>query len=93
MEAAVGQVFNIGTARETSIRELAGLVQRASGSDVPIEYVPYEQEYGPHFQDTRRRVPDVQKAARLLGFRADISLEDGVERTLAWWRERLGRVR
>ncbi len=93
MEAAVGQVFNIGTARETSIRELAGLVQQASGSGVPIEYIPYEQEYGPQFQDTRRRVPDVQKAARLLGFRAGTSLEDGVEYTVAWWRERLGHVR
>lgn len=91
MEAAIGQVFNVGTARETTIAELANLLRAAAGASVPIEYVPYEQEYGAGFQDTRRRVPDTGKAEHLLGFRARVSLEDGLNRTLEWWNRRPGR--
>lgn len=88
MEAANGQVFNLGTARETTIGELAAMVRDAAGAAVAIEHVSYEQEYGAGFEDTRRRVPDVGKAERLLGFRAEVPLEDGLRRTIEWWRER-----
>ena len=88
MEAANGQVFNLGTARETTIGELAAMVRDAAGAAVPIEHVSYEQEYGAGFEDTRRRVPDVGKAERLLGFRAEVPLEDGLRRTIEWWRQR-----
>lgn len=90
MEAALGRVFNVGSARETSVAQLAALVAAAVGGAVPVEYVPYELEYGPGFEDTRRRVPNVEKAARLLGFEAHITLEEGLRRTIQWWRERLG---
>lgn len=89
MESAVGQVFNIGTPDERLIGELAEQVLAASGSSVAVEYVPHEREYGPGFEDTRRRVPDVSKAERVMGFRAEIPLHDGLRRTIDWWSERL----
>lgn len=85
--AAVGQVFNIGHNRETSILELAQMVIQATGSRSQIIHVTYRQAYGERFEETRRRVPDVSKAEHLLGFRAQISLEEGLERTITYFRE------
>lgn len=84
-EEAVGQSFNIGNARSTiTIYQLAQLVVRLSGSKSPIQFVKWD------FPDVELRVPDVKKAERLLGFRAQVDLEEGIQRTLAWYRQRLG---
>lgn len=84
--AALGQVFNIGNNRETSVLELAHMVLAATGSRSPIVHVPYEQVYGARFEETRRRVPDVSKAERLLGFRAQVPLEEGLHRVIDYFR-------
>ncbi len=89
MESAIGQVFNLGTPRETTVAELAERVRALTGVDAPVEYVPHEREYGPGFEDTRRRVPDTRKAADLLGFEAWTSLNDGLRRTIDWWTQRI----
>jgi UDP-glucose 4-epimerase len=85
-QAAVGQVFNIGNDRETSVLELAEKVIRATGSRSQVTHVPYEQFYGPRFEETRRRVPDVAKAERVLGFRAEVPLEEGLRQTIGYFR-------
>ena len=85
-DAALGGVFNIGNAREVTIREIAERIRTGLGSRSPVVLVPYETYYPKGFQDTRRRVPDVTRAAEVLGFRAGISLEEGLERTLQWCR-------
>lgn len=85
MDAAIGQSFNIGNPRSTiTIYQLARLVVRLSGSTSPIEFVPWD------FPDVELRVPDTKKAERLLGFRARVELEEGLSRTLAWYRAKLG---
>ena len=84
---AAGQVFNIGSNRETSINELARLVIELTGSCSEIVHVPYTSAYGPHFEETRRRVPDVTRAKEVLGFEAKTSLEDGLRRTLEWFQQ------
>ena len=89
MESAIGQVFNLGTPRETTVSELAERVRALTGVDAPVEYVPHEREYGPGFEDTRRRVPDTRKAAEILGFEAWTSLDDGLRRTIDWWTQRI----
>lgn len=82
---AVGQSFNIGNPRSTvTIYQLAKLVVSIAGSSSPITFVPWD------FPDVELRVPDVKKAAELLGFRAEVDLEDGLARTIAWYRERIG---
>lgn len=90
--AAVGQVFNIGNNRETSILELAQMVIAATESQSPIVHVPYEQAYGRRFEETRRRVPDIAKAQELLGFRAQVPLEEGLLRTIAYFRPTASRT-
>jgi UDP-glucose 4-epimerase len=85
-DKAEGNIFNIGSDRETTINDLAQTIIRMSGSASRVEHVSYEQRYGRGFEDTKRRVPDVRKARTMLGFSADVSLEDGLERTLQWWR-------
>ncbi|MCX7683201.1 MAG: GDP-mannose 4,6-dehydratase [Anaerolineae bacterium] len=85
LREAAGQVFNIGSDRETSILELARLVRELTGSSSEIVHVPYEQAYGPAFEETRRRVPDVTRAREVLGFEARTTLEEGLRRTVEWF--------
>jgi UDP-glucose 4-epimerase len=83
---ALGQAFNVGSQAETTILDLAHLVCRLTDSEAGIVSVPYQEAYGDDFEDTPRRVADVSKAERLLGFRADVPLEEGLSRTIAWFR-------
>jgi UDP-glucose 4-epimerase len=86
---ALGQVFNIGSETETTILALASLVRQLTQSSAEMTFVPYHEAYGASFEDVRRRVPDVRKAERLLGFRAEVSLEEGLQETIAWFRNQL----
>ncbi|MBZ0118296.1 MAG: NAD-dependent epimerase/dehydratase family protein [Sandaracinaceae bacterium] len=82
-DEAVGQTFNIGNPRSTvTIYQLARLVKRLAGSSSDIRFVPWD------FPDVELRIPDVRKAESLLGFRAQVDLEDGLERTIEWYRAR-----
>jgi UDP-glucose 4-epimerase len=82
--AAVGQVFNIGTGIETSVKELASEICRQIGAEPSFEYVPFEDIFGTAFQDIPRRVPSIEKAKSLLGFDPIISLTDGIKLTIDW---------
>ena len=84
---AEGQVLNLGAPRETTIIELAEMIKAALGSDSPIASTPYEEYYGPGFEDTRRRVPDVSRARELLDWAPEITLEEGLARTIEWWQK------
>ena len=84
----VGQVFNIGSSRETTVNELAGLIRQLSGSDLEVVHIPYASAYGSDFEETRRRVPDVARARDVLGFEAQVPLEEGLRRTFEWFRNR-----
>lgn len=92
-EAAVGQVFNIGTDEEVSISTLAERVKAAAGSASEIVYVPYEQAYAAGFEDMRRRVPDVSKLERTIDFRPRTPLETIVSDVLEDQRRRLAEPR
>jgi len=83
---AEGQVFNLGNDREITIRDLAHLIRELAGSRSRVTFVPYEDYYGQRFEDTPRRVPDLTKAQSVLGYRPQVSLEEGLRRTVAWCR-------
>lgn len=85
---ADGEVLNIARAEETTIGDLAQVVRALTGSSSEIVSVPYASQYGELFEDTRRRVPAVDKAERILGFRARVALLDGLQRTVDWFRSR-----
>jgi UDP-glucose 4-epimerase len=80
-------VFNVGSNREKTILELAQMIRELTGSVSEIVHMPYETAYGPAFEETRRRVPDVTRARDVLGFEAQMSLEEGLRRTLGWFRD------
>ena len=84
---AEGQVFNLGSTRETTIVELAEMIKAALGSSSPIRTTSYEEYYGPGFEDTRRRVPDITRAREVLDWEPEVSLEDGLARTIEWWQK------
>ena len=80
-DEAVGQSFNIGNPRSTvTIYQLARLVVQLAQSKSELSFVEWD------FPDVELRIPDVKKAEQLLGFRAQVDLEDGLLRTLEWYR-------
>lgn len=89
-DAAMGRVINLGTTEETAIGDLATTIRDMIGSKSEIRYVPYEDYYGAGFEDTRRRVPDIDRASSLLRWKPEVQMQDGLERTIAWWRETHG---
>ncbi len=79
---AVGEVFNIGTTEEVTIRTLAERVISLTGSASEIKLVPYDAAYGPGFEDMQRRVPSIEKLARLIGYAPRYSLDDTLKRVI-----------
>ncbi len=84
--AAEGQIINVGSDLETSIRELAERMIAIGGGASTLRFVEQETVYGDGYEDVARRVPDVTRMAEILGTRATTSLEDGLARTIGWFR-------
>jgi len=76
------EVFHIASGVETSLNELAATTMKVMGA--PKDMVP---EYGPErkVNAVSRRLSSTEKAERLLGFKAEVSLEEGVRRFVNWW--------
>ena len=72
---AFGQVFNLGSDHEITIRQLAEKVIAATDSKSRIRTVSYEEAYGPGFEDLLRRKPCLEKIAQLIGYRPQLSLD------------------
>lgn len=80
---AVGQVVNVGSQEEVSMTELAERVLQRTGSASNILYIPYEQAYGPGFDDMARRIPDTGKVSRLIGWVPERKLDAIVDELVA----------
>lgn len=89
-DKAIGKVLNLGNPRETTVLELAEMIRSYVGSESPVAPTSYESYYGPGFADTRRRVPDVSRAAQILGWKPTVTLEEGLGRTYDWWKQTYG---
>lgn len=77
------EVFNIASGTETSLNELAEMLLKTMGSDLkPVHRE--ERKVNP----VPRRLADVAKAGDMLGFEAEVSLEEGLKKLVAWWREK-----
>lgn len=74
-------VFNIGAGRETSLNDLALALLRAMGSNLRPEYRA-ERTVNP----VSRRLADISRARALLGFEAEVGLDEGLRRLIEWWR-------
>jgi len=79
--AAAGQTFNIGNPRSAvTIFDLAQRIKRLSGNTAQIVFQPL------HYADVELRIPNVEKAREVLGWEPLVELDEGLERTIAWYR-------
>ena len=81
-----GNVFNLGTEQETTVRQLADLIIEVTGSASGVQPVTYESAYGGRFEDAPRRQPDTTRARTVLGWQPTVELRDGLDRTFTWWK-------
>jgi UDP-glucose 4-epimerase len=72
----VGEVYNLGSERETPILDLAERVQQLTESASKISFVPYADAYGENFEDMPRRVPSLEKIRAAIGWEPAIGLDD-----------------
>ena len=85
---AIGGVFNIGNTAEVSIRELAERVKTLTGSQSPIQYVPYDEAYEAGFEDMPRRVPDISRIHALIGYEPRLELNDIIKTVIEHIRQK-----
>lgn len=83
---AEGEIFNIGSNEEVSINELAERVRRLTGSASEIAHIPYEEVYGPGFEDMRRRTPDISKLQQTIGYVPSHSTDDILKAVIHYFR-------
>ncbi len=83
-----GKVINIGSPEEISIKGLAEKTIEMTGSSSEIKYIPYEEAYGEGFEDMQRRVPCIDRAHELIGFKPTRTLEDIINDVAADFREK-----
>jgi UDP-glucose 4-epimerase len=85
-DALIGGTVNIASGRETSIRRLAGWISQK----LNVRKAPVFAAARPG--DVKRHVADVHKAESMLGFRAEVTLDEGLDRFVAWFRSRAGQM-
>ena len=83
---ALGQVFNLGNDQEITIEDLARRVIERAGSASEIVHVPYSEAFESGFEDMQRRVPCLDKARQLVGYRPTVDLDGIIDRVIAYYR-------
>ena len=78
-DRSIGEIFNIGSDRLITIKELAELVISRLGSSSKLEYIPYEQAYAKGFEDMRRRKPSTEKLRKLVNWQPENPLEQIID--------------
>ena len=89
-EKCEGEIFNIGTEREVSILELAEVMKKVGGFTSDIKFVPHKEVFGESYEDIPRRVPNVSKVKEFIGWEATTSFEEGLKKTIEYYRSRHG---
>jgi UDP-glucose 4-epimerase len=84
---AVGQVFNIGNGEEVSIHDLARKVIAMTDSKSELSFIPYEVAFDSTFEDMPRRVPDISKLRRVVGYEPTVHLEGIIQSVIQFWEE------
>jgi UDP-glucose 4-epimerase len=79
-----GQVFNIGNGKEISILELAGLVKSLAKSSSEIVKIPYDQAYEEGFEDMPRRMPDISKIGKAIGYVPTLGIRAILEKVIEY---------
>lgn len=82
-QQAVGEVFNVACGQNTSLNHVFARLQELLGSDVSPHYGP------PRSGDVRHSLADIDKARELLGFSGAVKFDEGLEKSISWYRENL----
>jgi UDP-glucose 4-epimerase len=82
---ALNEDFNLSTPVSTTVLELAEIIWKKINKDKPFRYVADE----PYLYDVQKRVPDVSKAERILGFKAQTPLEKALDEIIEWEKEEI----
>lgn len=85
--AAIGEIINIGTGREMRIDDAIRQIAEVVGKDIRV--VHEEQRIRPKASEVTRLCADIAKAERLIGFRPEVTFEEGIRRTAAWIEEHM----
>jgi UDP-glucose 4-epimerase len=83
---AIGEVFNIGNREEVTILRLAEMVKAQAGSQSEIVFIPYDKAYEAGFEDMPRRVPDLTKIHKLVGYEPTVQLNETINKVLEYFR-------
>jgi len=88
LRGAVGEVYNLATGRETSILELATLINEYTGNTTPLDLKPARD-----WDRSGKRFASTDKAARDLGFNAQVEIHEGLRRTVEWTRSNMDLIK
>jgi dTDP-glucose 4,6-dehydratase len=80
---AIGKVFNVGTGVDVSVGELIGLVGKLVGKRLRV--VTEQRRIRPEASEVKRLCADARQAEIVIGWRPQVSLTDGLQRTIEWW--------
>jgi UDP-glucose 4-epimerase len=83
---AVGEIFNVGSQEEITIRALAERIRARAQSQSPIVLVPYDEAYAKGFEDMYRRVPSLDKIKAAIGWQPTLSLDHTLDEIIAHFR-------
>ena len=86
--SAIGQVINIGNTQEITITALAERVRELCGSQSPIKFISYEEAYDSGFEDMPRRVPDLSKIRKMIGYETKYNLDDILVQVIDYFRRK-----
>jgi len=82
---AYGQIFNLGSEEEITIKELAQKVKRLTRSKSRISYIPYAKVYGSGFEDMARRQPDLTKIKKVIRYQPKVNLEQSLLKIIRYY--------
>lgn len=86
-ESAIGEIFNVGSEEEVTIRELADRILDATGSSSGITYISYDDVYGDQYEDMLRRAPETTKIRQAIGWSPQHDLNSIIKRTIEYAHE------
>ncbi len=81
LEKVRGEVFNIGTGRAISVKEIAGMISERFGNNQKLDHIP------DRFGQVQMHISATRKAEEILGFKASVTFEEGLVRTVGWYKE------
>ena len=82
-DSTIGDYFNVGGTGETTIKQLAEKIIERTKSQSSINYIPYTDAYPAGFEDMQRRVPDITKIKKSIGWRPTHTLDSIIDSVAA----------